>query len=266
LRKALVFLVTGIQPTKKLSENSINEARILKETFMAGSEPPPTVRDATTALLSPSNATTRLTPVKSVPQMISKPAEALQSVGSRHSLIPRRLGKKASSVKKVSIEIGKSKAGTPRALYRKKKESSAPQNIIPPLEKVVKQLRPRKPQNKRTAPLEHEGKYDNPNNAAIAHKYPLHKLRSKPKKDKKNVKQRLFKGGLVQELVDAGKGLLQMAGIGSRETAPGETAPTTESSPQKYDYNSFRKANGGKKWTPKKMGAEWKVYKQSNGL
>jgi hypothetical protein len=99
------------------------------------------------------------------------------------------------------------------------------------------------------AALEHEGKYDNPNNAAIAHKYPLHKLRSKPKKDKKNVKQRLFKGGLVQELVDAGKGLLQMAGIGLRETAPGETAPTTESSPQKYDYNSFRKANGGKKWT-----------------
>ena len=65
----------------------------------------------------------------------------------------------------------------------------------------------------------------------------------------------------MQELVDAGKGLLQMAGIGSRETAP-----TAESSPEKYNYNSFRKANGGKKWTPKKMGAEWKVYKQSNGL
>ena len=31
-----------------------------------------------------------------------------------------------------------------------------------------------------------------------------------------------------------------------------------------YDYHSFRKANAGNKWTPKKMGAQWQAWKQAH--
>jgi hypothetical protein len=31
-----------------------------------------------------------------------------------------------------------------------------------------------------------------------------------------------------------------------------------------YNYNSFRKAHAGNKWTPKKMGAEWQAWKQAH--
>jgi hypothetical protein len=31
-----------------------------------------------------------------------------------------------------------------------------------------------------------------------------------------------------------------------------------------YNYHSFRKANAGNKWTPKKMGAEWQAWKQAH--
>jgi hypothetical protein len=230
----------------------------------------PTIHAATAALLSPespSKAAPRMTPVKPDSQITSEPAYLLPNIRPHQSLLPRRAGKKANSVKKVGIEKGKAIAGTLRALYRKKKEESAPQNIIQPL-KNVKQRKPRRTQNKRTAPLEHKGKYDNPQDAKLIHKYPFNKLRKEQKKEKKTVKQRLLEGGLAQGLLDAGKGLLQMAGIGSRDpvakSSPAEPTPSTQQG--FHTYNTFRTANGGKKWGRKKMSEEWGTYKQSHGI
>ena len=199
IRQALLFMEGGPEPKKKISEKILEEAKTLREEFRAlsfgGASDPsssvpnlqtvsPTIRNATSALLSPSGATTRLTPVKSDPQITSEPAQALQSIGSRKSLIPRRAGKKASSVKKVGIDRGKGKAGTQRALFRKQKEFSEPQNTIKPIPEEKKQRRPRKKQDKRTA-ITLKGVYDNADNAAVVHKYPLAKIRNKDKKEKK---------------------------------------------------------------------------------
>ena len=44
---------------------------------------------------------------------------------------------------------------------------------------------------------------------------------------------------------------------------PVAEAPPVPPSPV-YNYNSFRKAHAGNKWTPRKMGAEWQAWKQAH--
>ena len=81
-----------------------------------------------------------------------------------------------------------------------------------------------------------------------------------PERKKRDYQKRGNKNDRVSEISERQAKLVAATHL--EEIAKAQPAPVAES--PAHDWHSFRKAHTGNKWTPKKMGAEWKAWKQAH--